>query len=76
MANELVTVAKFIDPVEADMARLKLEGEGIESFIQGENIIRWVSPMIGAVELKVKSSDADRALKILAGQPDKIQEEQ
>ncbi len=35
--QQFVTVAKFMDPVEAHMAKGVLESAGLECFLQGEN---------------------------------------
>ncbi|MDQ2926069.1 MAG: DUF2007 domain-containing protein [Acidobacteriota bacterium] len=35
--SEMVTVGKFLDPAEAQMAQGALSAAGIESFLQGEN---------------------------------------
>ncbi len=35
--DEMVTIATFPEPMEANMARSALDAAGIESFLQGEN---------------------------------------
>ncbi|MBI5778560.1 MAG: DUF2007 domain-containing protein [Planctomycetes bacterium] len=51
------------------MARIRLEEEGIECFIQNENIAIWkhFTGTVGgfSIELQVRESDADKALQII-----------
>jgi DNA-directed RNA polymerase subunit M/transcription elongation factor TFIIS len=72
MPDKLVTIANFAftpDPVsQAELAKIKLEAEGIRCFLSGKNFIGiyWLcSAVAGGVKLQVKKSDAKRALKIL-----------
>ena len=59
-----VTVAKFLDPAEAQMAAGALESEGIECFLQGENANNIV-PMAFRTRLVVNGSDEAAAREIL-----------
>src|SRR5262249_9135964 len=63
--EEVVTVANFIEPLEAEMARLRLESAGIETFLSGENA-RILEPGLGPLQLQVRASDAADARAILA----------
>ncbi|MGC1295736.1 MAG: DUF2007 domain-containing protein [Alloacidobacterium sp.] len=63
--EEVVTVAKFTEPLEAEMAKLRLESAGIETFLSGENA-RILEPGLGPLQLQVRSSDQADALAILA----------
>ena len=45
MAN-VVTIANFTEPMEAEMAKLRLESAGIEVFLSGENA-RIMEPGLG-----------------------------
>lgn len=72
MSDKLVTIANFVftpDPVsQAELAKIKLETEGIRCFLSGKNFIgvHWLcSAVAGGVKLQVKESDAKRALEIL-----------
>ena len=72
MEDKLVTIRNFCygpDPVsEAELARIKLEAEGIKCFLAGENFVAmyWLySGIERGVKLQVMSSDARRALEIL-----------
>jgi hypothetical protein len=63
--EELVNVARFEDPTEAQMAKGMLESAGIECLLAGEN----ANSMLGAafrVRLQVKAQDEAAALKLLA----------
>lgn len=63
--EDVVTVASFIEPIEAEMARLRLESAGIETFLSGENA-RIMEPGLGPLQLQVKATDQADALVILA----------
>lgn len=69
--DELVTIRRFRDLMEAIMAKGLLESAGIECFLIDENIVRidWlISNAIGGIKLQVNRQDADSAVKVL-GQP-------
>lgn len=64
-----VEVATFLYVHEAQMARAALEAEGVEAFIQDQEMARanWMlTTAIGGVKLEVAAEDADRAREILA----------
>ena len=72
MADRLVTIANFAfgpDPTsEAELAKIKLEAEGIPCFLAGKNFIAtyWLlSGVDRGIKLQVKESDVKRALEIL-----------
>ncbi len=72
MPDNLVTIANFAftpDPVsQAELAKIKLEVEGIKCFLSGKNFIgiHWLcSAVAGGVKLQVRKSDAKRASEIL-----------
>jgi Putative prokaryotic signal transducing protein len=63
-----VTVETFTSPWEAQLARARLEAEGIESLVADEHLVRmdwFVSRAIGGVKLKVRQEDAERAAEAL-----------
>jgi hypothetical protein len=60
----VITVASFTEPMEAEMARLRLESAGIETFLSGENA-RILEPGLGPLQLQVKAVDAEDAKAIL-----------
>ena len=70
--EEVITVANFSEPLEAEMAKLRLESAGIETFLSGENA-RILEPGLGPLQLQVRAADADDARAILddpgAGSP-------
>ena len=66
--QELITVANFSHPTEADPVVAWLESEGIECFVSNEHTVtmNWLySNAIGGVGVKVKASDVERANEIL-----------
>ena len=72
MANKLVTIRHFSygpDPAtEAELARIKLEANGIRCFLAGKNFISMYWLLSGAdrgVKLQVRESDEQKALEIL-----------
>lgn len=62
-----VTIAKYIDVTEAQLARVRLGGEDIEAFvIEGAGFNPLLSGASGGVHLQVRERDIDRARAILA----------
>ena len=65
---KLMTVATFGDPFSGNLAKGKLESEGIECFIASEHRLGrsfGAGGMLGPIELQVKESDIERADKLL-----------
>jgi tetratricopeptide (TPR) repeat protein len=62
---QIVTVATFIHPVEANIAKTILDTEGIWSLIADENINRLYPLFQGGLRLQVRETDAERALELL-----------
>jgi hypothetical protein len=62
--SAMVTVGRFLDPVEAQMAKGALEAEGIAAFLQGENANNIV-PMAFRTRLQVSKEDEADAREIL-----------
>lgn len=60
-----VTVARFNEPLEAEMARLRLQSAGIETFLSGENA-GMMEPGLGPLQLQVNEEDEADARAILA----------
>lgn len=76
--DPLVTVASYTYPLEAHLARTKLESEGIEAFVADEHMVQanWLySLAIGGVRLQVKESGAELALSILNSNTESTSEE-
>ena len=67
MADKLVTIAKFADYIEADLARQLLDDFGIKSVVTGQNAANIYSglPALADVELQTLESQAKQALEIL-----------
>lgn len=69
----LTTIASFDHTLDANLAKTRLEAEGIDCVLTDEHITSmnwfWV-PAIGGVRLQVRESDARRAVEILEGEPD------
>jgi hypothetical protein len=61
---ELVTLGEFPEPMEAEMAKLRLESAGIETFLSGVNAA-LLSPGLGPLQLQVKPEDESDARAIL-----------
>ena len=63
--EDIVTIADFSEPIEADMARLRLQSAGIEVFLAGENA-RIMEPGLGPLRLQVAAADEADARAVLA----------
>jgi len=61
----LVNVARFNDPVEAQMAKGMLESAGIECFLVGENVNNLLNAAF-RVRLQVRSEDEASAREMMA----------
>ena len=59
-----ITIARFNEPLEAEMARLRLQSAGIETFLSGENA-GMMEPGLGPLQLQVKADDEADARAIL-----------
>ena len=60
----LVQVGRFLDPVEAQMAKGMLESQGIEVFLVGEHATALV-PLAFRVRLQVLAADQAEARQLL-----------
>ena len=66
--EELITIANFSHPTEADPVVAWLESEGIECFVTNEHTVtmNWLySNAIGGVGVQVQAADVERANEIL-----------
>jgi hypothetical protein len=63
--EELVTIAKFLEPVNAQLAKGVLESAGIRSFLQGENANSMLAFAFRA-RLQVERRDETAARELLA----------
>ncbi|MBK5269875.1 MAG: DUF2007 domain-containing protein [Bacteroidia bacterium] len=62
--DDIIVLKIFNDTLEANFAQNKLKEEGIESFLQDENVV-GLNPL-GGIELKIFSRDLGKAKKILS----------
>ncbi|MBP7050427.1 MAG: DUF2007 domain-containing protein [Phycisphaerae bacterium] len=66
MNEKLVTVARYTDYMDADLARQMLEDEGIKAFVMGQNSgVAWGVPPVNHIELQTPESQAQEAKEIL-----------
>jgi len=66
--DDLVTVTSFPDVAEAELARERLELEGIAAFVidgQMAGVMPYIANSTGGVRVQVKPSDLERAREIL-----------
>jgi hypothetical protein len=68
MAGELVTVAEYLNSIQAEMAKQTLEDFDIPAVIVGENAGDGRIGFIDTIKLQVKQKDADEAKQILEEQ--------
>jgi hypothetical protein len=61
----LVTVGRYPDAVEAQMAKEMLEAAGVETFLVGENV-NHLMPIAFRVRLQVRLEDEAAARELLA----------
>ncbi|MBP7865361.1 MAG: DUF2007 domain-containing protein [Acidobacteria bacterium] len=70
--NDTVVIRSFQDPMEANLAKGRLEAEGIPCFLADENIV-GIQPfygiLVGGIKLTVRAADAGRATALLDGEP-------
>jgi hypothetical protein len=65
---DLVTVAAFPDVAEAELARERLEIEGIRAFVvdaQTAGVMPYLVPASGGVRVQVDPKDLEKAKEIL-----------
>jgi hypothetical protein len=69
---ELVTIERYRDALEADMARTRLDSAGITCFLVGENAAMLYGSGLGGLQLQVSPRDEEDARSILndPGPPD------
>ncbi len=75
MEQRLVTVSRFLSPLEADLALSRLQAEGVPSFLQDANTvsINWLyAPALGGIRLQVPCEWEAKAREILEGEPSEI----
>ena len=82
MTEKLVTIANFIygpDPAsKAEIARMRLEDEGIQCFLAGKNFVSMIwlySAIDKGVKLQVRQSDAQKATGIIRSLDEQMAEQ-
>ncbi len=66
MADKLVTVARFANYMEAELAKQTLTDFGIESVLTGRHAANLYSiPAVAEISLQILESQVQEALKIL-----------
>jgi hypothetical protein len=73
--DKFVTVGKFLEPANAQMAKGMLESAGIDCFLQGENANSLLALAFRA-RLLVHKQDEAAARELLGGAGDKLTEEE
>jgi hypothetical protein len=66
--DELITVASFSDVPEAQLAKERLELEGIRAFAidaQSAGVMPFLAGTSGRVRVQVEPKDVERAMEIL-----------
>jgi hypothetical protein len=74
-ADRFVSVGKFMEPVNAQMAKGMLESAGIECFLQGENANSMLALAFRA-RLLVHPRDEAAARELLGGAGDELSAEE
>ena len=69
MDDPLVTIARFEETIEAELAKQKLADFDIEAVLTGENTATTFAGVYAAIdiELQVRQSQAEKAREILQG---------
>lgn len=68
MSNKLITIKKYWDITEADLAKSLLDSAAIDCFLANANTIATyglIANAMGGIELQVKESEATKAQEIL-----------
>ncbi len=65
--DKLVTIARFTDYMQAELARQLLEGQGITVFVAGENVANVYGGVPAAIDIQLQTpeSQAEEAKEIL-----------
>lgn len=67
--TDLVEAARFNSRIEADLARLFLESEGVEAMLFDTEINYFYGGLVLPVRLMVLDEDAELARRLLADRP-------
>ena len=66
--DDLVTIATFSSTVDAELAKSRLESEGISAALGNElasGLMPFLGPGLGGVTLQVANHDVERAKEVL-----------
>ena len=79
MAEDLKVVGRYSTPIEAEMARNRLEAEGVRAFLADAHSIGWLwhlGTALQGIKVLVAESDLPRAVEILesVGRPQPAEE--
>ena len=66
MEDSLITVAELSNNIEADMACMNLESEGIECFKSGDQMASIYTSGIPFICIQVREADVQKAVKLIA----------
>jgi hypothetical protein len=69
MSDRLVAVAAFGTPVEANLAKNRLEAGGVQGFLSDEETVgtAWhLTNAVGGIKLQVRQQDVEQARAVLA----------
>lgn len=75
MNDKLTTVATFADPIEASIAKNRLESEGVKTVLSDEATVAMAWHLIsalGGIKLQVLERDLEQAAAILEGQTEAV----
>jgi Putative prokaryotic signal transducing protein len=62
----MITIARFLDPQSAELARMALEASGIPVFLESQGVAQLAYAVaVGGVRVRVPPSHADDARAIL-----------
>jgi hypothetical protein len=67
--DDLVTAASYVDTAEAELARQRLELEGVRAFVIGAQtagVMPYLVGSTGGVRVQVRPADLERAREILS----------
>src|SRR5258708_9819308 len=73
MSQRMLTIATFTNPVEATLAKNRLESAGIKAFLEGQETVAmaWhLTNAFGGIKLQVLEADSEDAIAILGENSD------
>ncbi len=67
MSEKLVTIARFADNIDAELAKQLLEDFGIKAVVTGQNVGNVYSGIAGLIDIELQTleSQAEQAREIL-----------